>query len=256
MLHATSLPTLQDYVIKSHADDQYLNRGGKSNLREELKSATPFGSQWRKGFLLLLPGGLVAAGEAEDGKYVITTVLTKDFAIANMQAGGVRFAAMPVSNPTNPIEARAELRKMDAIAAAVAARVKREAATRDDIPKVDIINIAVQHAINSTKKNDRKADLFKIGIKSLESTAADKYRVAFASAKLMIDSIRAYFRQNAMESVSAYSIDEMGLKIEEFYRKFDTLKIKVWRHNPRSAEDSGGESHPESEDEQDFIAAG
>lgn len=226
-----------DYAISDHALDQYISRGGEATLAEELKLASPVGSQWKKGFLLLLPSGLVAAGEIDGGRHVIATVLTKEFAMVNMQMRGVRIST-PVSNPTNVKESRAELQRIDA-----RERMERRMAKEkeDSITKVDIVNLAVRHAINSTKKAARKRDLLRVGIRSIDGDAAERYRFAFAAAKLAFDSIHSYFKRLTVERTDAHSLDAVSEHVSQFYRNFDSLCIKGWNG---SAEADGTESMP------------
>lgn len=78
------------YIVTTHAIHRYRERGGLRSLDDELIEASRFGAQSGRGFMLILPCGLVAAGKSQfrdrGWQRAIVTVLTQDQAIANMQA--------------------------------------------------------------------------------------------------------------------------------------------------------------------------
>jgi hypothetical protein len=96
-------------VISEHALDRFAERHPEAGrleagqvrqvFLEELERGVPFGGQRGDDELSLLPCGVVAVIKRSDGVRVVKTVLTKELAIANMQAQGVvpqRFRRRPV----------------------------------------------------------------------------------------------------------------------------------------------------------------
>jgi hypothetical protein len=90
------------FIITDHALDRFEERSDSipmnpsrddinAALLRELEDSVPFGVQRRNGELRLLPCGLVAATNKDGPTRIVLTVLTKEHAVANMQAKGVSF---------------------------------------------------------------------------------------------------------------------------------------------------------------------
>lgn len=74
------------YVINTHTWNRWAERGPVGgDLEKELEKGVLFGAQKGDGFLVKLPCNCVAAGYRSKKVYVITTILTMEMAIANMQ---------------------------------------------------------------------------------------------------------------------------------------------------------------------------
>ena len=74
------------YVINIHAWDRWAERGPvDGDLEKELEKGVLFGAQKGDGFLVRLPCNCVAGGYRSKKVYVVTTILTMEMAIANMQ---------------------------------------------------------------------------------------------------------------------------------------------------------------------------
>ncbi len=85
------------FVVTDHAFDRFVERAEFDNLESaqyrelllaELERGVPFGGQIGDDALYLLPCGLVAAIVWEAGSGFVKTVLTREQAIANMEAQG------------------------------------------------------------------------------------------------------------------------------------------------------------------------
>lgn len=113
--------TTATFEISDHARERLIERGGPDlDLEMELAGAVPYGAQFGKSFLLLLPCGMIAAGENSERGKVIATVLTQDQAAANMQMKGL---AMRATFPT-PIQSTAVLPVRQCPAPAMVQKVK------------------------------------------------------------------------------------------------------------------------------------
>lgn len=86
------------FVITDHALERFIERDGRVDqltvaecrrlLLAELARGVLFGGQVGNGSLYLLPCGLVAATERDQGTEFVKTVLTREHAIANMESQG------------------------------------------------------------------------------------------------------------------------------------------------------------------------
>jgi hypothetical protein len=86
------------FVVTDHALDRFVERYEGTDARKpheyrqllmrELARGVPFGGQRGNEQLLLLPCGLVAALVCEQGIRFVKTVLTRAYAIANMESRG------------------------------------------------------------------------------------------------------------------------------------------------------------------------
>jgi hypothetical protein len=90
------------FIITDHALERFEERSDdipinpsrnelSATLLRELEESVPFGVQHRNGELRLLPSGLVAATNKDGPRRIVLTILTKEHAVANMQANGVSF---------------------------------------------------------------------------------------------------------------------------------------------------------------------
>ena len=94
------------FVITDHALDRFIERAEldypepdqyRALLVAELDWGVPFGGQVGTDELYLLPCGLVAAVAWDHGSGFVKTVLTREYAIANMESRGaiLRFSSGP-----------------------------------------------------------------------------------------------------------------------------------------------------------------
>lgn len=73
--------------VSQHAMDRWDERGSQANtLDDSVKAAVPFGAQRGTGDTLLIHDEIVFAVRRAGRKHVMTTVLSKDFAVANIEA--------------------------------------------------------------------------------------------------------------------------------------------------------------------------
>lgn len=79
----------KNLIVTDHALERWGERG-EGELAERLKTALPFGGQLGDLHLLLLSGDMVFATRDKADCCVVTTCLTKQQAIANMQVYGIR----------------------------------------------------------------------------------------------------------------------------------------------------------------------
>jgi len=112
------------FVVTDHALERFIERSELDSLESdqyrelllaELERGVPFGGQVGHDALYLLPCGLVAAIAWEDGNGFVKTVLTREQAIANMEAqGAVLRPARPFRHEVRETRAasRAELRAL------------------------------------------------------------------------------------------------------------------------------------------------
>lgn len=98
-----------DEIGELHVTQHALSRFSErmdGNFHARLKAAVPFGAQ-RGDDLLLRDDDAVftVAREQETGRRVVTTVLTLDQAVANMQASGIQadLAKAPAQRPSIPM---------------------------------------------------------------------------------------------------------------------------------------------------------
>lgn len=91
---------MSETVLSTHALDRFAEHLPEL-LLQQVEQGIPYGAQLGQDQLLRLPCGLIAATtQTSDGQRIVTTVLPRDYAIANMQHRGLRVAtqAQPVDH--------------------------------------------------------------------------------------------------------------------------------------------------------------
>jgi len=83
------------FIVTDHAAARLVERlDPHAVLMEELPRAVPFGAQKGNDELRLLPCGMVAVTRPAGRSWVVTTVLTVEQAVANMEAAGIDVGAL------------------------------------------------------------------------------------------------------------------------------------------------------------------
>jgi len=162
------------FVITDHGLDRFIERAefdhpesaqSRELLLAELERGVPFGGQVGHDALYLLPCGLVAAIAWEDGNGFVKTVLTREQAIANMEAQGA------VLRPVRPF--RHEVRETRAASSA------------------ELRALAEQHFKAGVSKKERNAMLRELGYDPA-GEAGEIYRAEYGAA---VDAMWARKRQ-------------------------------------------------------------
>ena len=91
-------------IISQHALTRFKSRVQMETLlRDQLKNSVPIGGQLGDAQMRLLPCGLVATVVTQADIDVVTTILTQEMAVANMQSKGIPFEL--------PVEKKSENRR-------------------------------------------------------------------------------------------------------------------------------------------------
>lgn len=183
---------MKAYHISDHARWRMSERGPQGvDLREEIKNAVPFGAQYGKCFMLLMPCGMVAAGDGN----AITTVLSQDQAIVNMQSRGMRMAPVVSVNAVNGNgeAARVVPRMIPVALPENAGPVERErAALCKELQRAENSLAAIRERFpKSAKKHGADLAKHKMAIQeklaALKPRLAEERRTAFQKAPVLDD---------------------------------------------------------------------
>ena len=149
------------FVVTDHAFDRFVERAELDNpesaeyrelLLAELERGVPFGGQVGHDALYLLPCGLVAAIAWDNGRGFLKTVLTREQAIANMEAQGA------ILRPVRPF--RHEVRETRAASSA------------------ELHALAERHFNDGVSRKERNASLRERGYDPA-AEAGEIYRAAY-----------------------------------------------------------------------------
>ena len=170
------------FVITDHAVDRFAERHAgvaalkpdqyRDLLLAELESGIPFGGQIGNDELCLLPSGAVAAITWKAGRGIVKTVLTREQAIANMEAQGAILRPARAARPQ--------------------VRDPRAASTIDK-PKVkaELRALAEQHLKDGVGRKQRNAVLRERGYDP-SGEAGEIYRAAY---RALVDAMWARKRE-------------------------------------------------------------
>lgn len=154
-----------DRFAERHPDfDQLEADESRQVLLSELDHGVPFGGQLGDDELYLLPCGYVAAISWRDGVGIVKTVLTRELAIANMQAQGVVLKETRQSNGPLARASRVEASYTDPL---LASRMRR---------------LAEQHLSEGIGRKRRNALLRELGYDP-DGHIGGVYRAAFQAAR-------------------------------------------------------------------------
>lgn len=206
---------MPEYGITDHARARFAELGPVgASLHRQLNRSVPVGGQKGRGWMRSLPCGLVAAGVERDGKSVVTTILTKDHAIANMQSRNIK--VVPVT-PAAKVQ-KAVVKQATPVIAVEKAKPEPVPYNPDLCVKNDelLLRFAIRHAMHRLTLNERRDECVAAGIKA-DSHKLLRYSVAYEAAKRTLASLELLLKEAVM---SGPEIDErLRLGVHQLWGK-------------------------------------